>query len=146
MYPRVLITPPGGGRSHQASEGYRTARWKLPTRDEMNIRWLTETDPLANLPSRLRNYTTISGGWWRGLDSNQCTLSEQIYSLPDLTTLPPLHSEPEKQTAPVPGRVVGAVYVGAVNACQHRMLRLSAGRATTPAALLLCIKTGRASP
>ena len=33
----------------------------------------------------------VSAGWWRGLDSNQCTLSEQIYSLPDLTTLPPLH-------------------------------------------------------
>ena len=31
------------------------------------------------------------GRWWRGLDSNQCTLSGQIYSLMDLTTLPPLH-------------------------------------------------------
>ena len=28
--------------------------------------------------------------WWRGLDSNQCTQSGQIYSLVDLTTLPPL--------------------------------------------------------
>jgi hypothetical protein len=32
------------------------------------------------------------GRWWRGLDSNQCTLSGQIYSLMDLTTLPPLHN------------------------------------------------------
>ncbi len=30
--------------------------------------------------------------WWRGLDSNQRTLSGQIYSLMDLTTLPPLHN------------------------------------------------------
>ena len=29
--------------------------------------------------------------WWRGLDSNQCSLRRQIYSLMDLTTLPPLH-------------------------------------------------------
>ncbi len=29
--------------------------------------------------------------WWRGLDSNQRTHSGQIYSLVDLTTLPPLH-------------------------------------------------------
>ncbi len=31
------------------------------------------------------------GKWWRGLDSNQRTHSGQIYSLLDLTTLPPLH-------------------------------------------------------
>src|SRR5690606_33215568 len=31
------------------------------------------------------------GRWWRGLDSNQCSLRRQIYSLMDLTTLPPLH-------------------------------------------------------
>ena len=31
--------------------------------------------------------------WWRGLDSNQRTLSGQIYSLVDLTTLPPLHKD-----------------------------------------------------
>ena len=31
------------------------------------------------------------GDWWRGLDSNQCSLRRQIYSLMDLTTLPPLH-------------------------------------------------------
>ncbi len=29
--------------------------------------------------------------WWRGMDSNHRTLSGQIYSLVDLTTLPPLH-------------------------------------------------------
>ena len=33
-------------------------------------------------------------GWWRGLDSNQRTHSGQIYSLLDLTTLPPLHRVP----------------------------------------------------
>ena len=29
-------------------------------------------------------------GWWRGLDSNQRTLRDQIYSLAPLTTRPPL--------------------------------------------------------
>jgi hypothetical protein len=33
--------------------------------------------------------------WWRGLDSNQRTHSEQIYSLPPLTTRPPLREEPQ---------------------------------------------------
>ena len=40
------------------------------------------------------------GCWWRGLDSNQRTLSEQIYSLPDLTTLPPLHRSRSNRYAP----------------------------------------------
>ena len=31
--------------------------------------------------------------WWRGLDSNQRSLRRQIYSLMDLTTLPPLLSK-----------------------------------------------------
>ncbi len=29
--------------------------------------------------------------WWRGQDSNLCTLCGQIYSLLPLTTRPPLH-------------------------------------------------------
>ena len=37
-------------------------------------------------------------GWWRGLDSNQCSLRRQIYSLMDLTTLPPLHIFPGRKT------------------------------------------------
>src|SRR5690606_2399862 len=37
------------------------------------------------------NAALILRGWWRGLDSNQCSLRRQIYSLMDLTTLPPLH-------------------------------------------------------
>lgn len=44
--------------------------------------------------------------------------------------------------APVPGRVVGAVYVGAVNACQHPIRPLP----IAVLALLSRIKTARASP
>lgn len=56
--------------------------------------WLTSTECRASTQHRKSlNFRGNRGaGWWRGLDSNQCTLSGQIYSLMDLTTLPPLHS------------------------------------------------------
>ena len=62
---------------------------------------------------------TRKGRWWRGLDSNQCTLSGQIYSLMDLTTLPPLHYNVAWVGNEAPGRVVGAVYGGLMTQCQH---------------------------
>lgn len=61
-------------------------------------------------------YFAMSVGWWRGLDSNQCSLRRQIYSLMDLTTLPPLHIFPgRKRTRFV---FVGAVYGGLSQRCQ----------------------------
>ena len=51
------------------------------------------------------------GRWWRGLDSNQCTLSGQIYSLMDLTTLPPLHNNVAWVGNEAPWRVVGRFMV-----------------------------------
>ena len=36
----------------------------------------------------------VHQNWWRGLDSNQRRQSQQIYSLPPLTTRAPLRTEP----------------------------------------------------
>src|SRR5450830_1521726 len=40
-------------------------------------------------------YNFQATSWWRGLDSNQRTHREQIYSLSPLTTRPPLREEPQ---------------------------------------------------
>ena len=55
--------------------------------------------------------------WWRGLDSNQCSLRRQIYSLMDLTTLPPLHILPGRKRSALASR--RAVYGGLSQRCQH---------------------------
>src|SRR5262249_44710630 len=71
-----------------------------------------------------------SGAWWRGLDSNQRTLSEQIYSLPDLTTLPPLHARRKKARRPgacAPWRFMVRP-PGAVNMKLARLAALRAAR------------------
>ena len=57
------------------------------------------------------HYRLWEGRWWRGLDSNQCTLSGQIYSLMDLTTLPPLHNNVAWVGNEAPGRFVGRFMV-----------------------------------
>ena len=56
--------------------------------------WKAEVLPLYHARfnrKTLRGESSSVLNWWRGLDSNQRRLSQQIYSLPPLATREPLH-------------------------------------------------------
>ena len=69
--------------------------------------------------------------WWRGLDSNQRTLSDQIYSLADLTTLPPLQNRAGDGASPGARTRRSAVYGDRAQLCQPQ---IAAPRARVAAA------------
>ncbi len=49
------------------------------------------------IPAHCHTVSYFAGKWWRGQDSNLCTLRGQIYSLLPLTTRPPLREHLHSQ-------------------------------------------------
>ena len=85
--PRMCSTPelPGPNSSSNAGiwSGWRESN---PRHQLGRLRCYHCTTPA--FPKRLREASSVN--WWRGLDSNQRRLSQQIYSLPPLATREPL--------------------------------------------------------
>ncbi len=65
--------------------------------------WKAEVLPLYHTRVPGEAQGNFIRNWWRGLDSNQRRLSQQIYSLPPLATREPLHTrlhKPDLQVNP----------------------------------------------
>ena len=94
--PRMCSTPELPGPDPMSNEGQMERAAGI---EPASSAWKAEVLPLYHARTPKEAQGNFFRNWWRGLDSNQRRLSQQIYSLPPLATREPLHLTPYQATA-----------------------------------------------